>query len=249
VLSQSDYAGVFDGGFTIYGLRITASRKPETLNRNPCWSPPLSIERYPMPNLPHFYPRLMSSLSFNWFSRALVGGGLVMVLALGAGCSTSEANPDINATAPGPAPQDSPEGTSRATEHQNLAQELPISAVTILGGEEIFLEVAATPQQQSLGLMYRDPLPDDRGMVFPMAFPRRVSFWMKNVPVPLDMVFIYEGTIQAIASEVPPCTADPCPTYGPEDQLIDHVIELRAGRAAELGLAVGDPVEIQPLER
>ena len=40
----------------------------------------------------------------------------------------------------------------------------------------------------------------------------------------------------------------PCPTYGPDNQLIDHVIELRAGRAAELGLAVGDTVEIIPLE-
>ncbi len=193
----------------------------------------------------------MSSLPPAWLGRTLAAGCLVMVLALGGGgCSTSEANTDINATAPSPAPQDRPEVTSRAAAgQQNLGQELPVSAVTILGGEEIFLEVAATPQQQALGLMYRDPLPDDRGMVFPMAFPRRVSFWMKNVPVPLDMVFIYQGTIQAIESNVPPCTADPCPTYGPGDQLIDHVLELRAGRAAELGLAVGDPVEIQSLER
>jgi uncharacterized membrane protein (UPF0127 family) len=125
---------------------------------------------------------------------------------------------------------------------------LPITAVTTLGGQEIFLEVATTPQQQSLGLMYREALPDDRGMLFPMGQPRPVSFWMKNVPVPLDMVFIYDGTIQAIAAAVPPCTAEPCPTYGPGPQPIDQVIELRAGRAAELGLAVGDEVVVRPLE-
>jgi uncharacterized protein len=126
-------------------------------------------------------------------------------------------------------------------------QQLPVSAVTVLGSEEIFLEVASTPQQQALGLMYRDPLPDDRGMLFPLGRPRPVSFWMKNVPVPLDMVFIHNGVIAAIAADVPPCAADPCPTYGPEGQLVDQVIELRAGRAAELGLREGDEVVITPL--
>jgi uncharacterized membrane protein (UPF0127 family) len=67
------------------------------------------------------------------------------------------------------------------------------------------------------------------------------------VPVPLDMIFIYNGTIQAIAADVPPCESDPCPTYGPGDQLIDHVIELRGSHAAELGLAVGDAVVISPV--
>ncbi|NJL49492.1 MAG: DUF192 domain-containing protein [Leptolyngbyaceae cyanobacterium SM2_5_2] len=127
-------------------------------------------------------------------------------------------------------------------------QQLPVTAVTTLGGQEIFLEVAATPQQQSLGLMYREALPDDRGMLFPISPARPVSFWMKNVPVPLDMVFIYQGTIRAIAASVPPCPADPCPTYGPGNQPVDQVIELRAGRAAELGLAVGDLVAVSPIQ-
>ncbi|HZG40614.1 MAG TPA: DUF192 domain-containing protein, partial [Nodosilinea sp.] len=113
-------------------------------------------------------------------------------------------------------------------------QQLAVTAVTTLGGEEIFLEVATTPQQQAMGLMYRDALPDDRGMLFPMGRPRPVSFWMKNVPVALDMVFVYQGQIVGLA-EAPPCTADPCPTYGPGNQLVDQVIELRAGRAIELG--------------
>jgi uncharacterized membrane protein (UPF0127 family) len=126
-------------------------------------------------------------------------------------------------------------------------QQLPVTAVTTLGGQEILLEVATTPQQQALGLMYRDALSNDRGMLFPMEHPRPVSFWMKDVPVSLDMVFVYQGSIQAIAANVPPCAAEPCPTYGPGRQLIDQVIELRAGRAAELGLAVGDEVVVRPL--
>jgi hypothetical protein len=123
-------------------------------------------------------------------------------------------------------------------------QQLAVTAMTTLGGEEIFLEVAATPQQQALGLMYRDALPSDRGMLFPMGRPRPVSFWMKNVPVALDMVFLHQGQIVGLI-EAPPCTTDPCPTYGPGNQLVDQVIELRAGRAAELGLAVGDEVVIR----
>ncbi|MFZ4639321.1 MAG: DUF192 domain-containing protein [Nodosilinea sp.] len=129
------------------------------------------------------------------------------------------------------------------------AQQLPITAVAQLGSQEIFLEVASTPEQQSLGLMYRDPLPADRGMIFPMLRPRPVSFWMKNVPVPLDMVFIYQGKIRAIIANVPPCEIDPCPIYGPNNQIVDQVIELRSGRAAELGLSAGDRVVIKPLTR
>lgn len=128
-------------------------------------------------------------------------------------------------------------------------QQLPIAAVAEVAGQEILLEVARTPRQQALGLMFREPLPDHQGMLFPMGRPRPVSFWMKNVPVPLDMVFIYNGTIQAIEANVPPCEAEPCPTYGPGRQLIDQVIELRGGHAAELGLAVGDTVVISPVNR
>jgi len=111
---------------------------------------------------------------------------------------------------------------------------------------EIELEVAQTPEEQSRGLMFRaaESLPDHRGMIFSFNPPRQVSFWMKNVPISLDMVFIHEGKIIDIANNVPACSAEPCPTYGP-DQLVDHVIELRGGRAEAMGLAVGDGVELE----
>ncbi|MGB3652238.1 MAG: DUF192 domain-containing protein [Rivularia sp. (in: cyanobacteria)] len=130
----------------------------------------------------------------------------------------------------------------------NLGQQLPISAVaTIPNGTQIQLEVAKTPQQQAMGLMYRPALPDNRGMLFNFASPQPVSFWMKNVPVALDMVFLRKGVVQYIAEEVPPCTKEPCPTYGPRT-LIDQVIELRSGRAAELNLKKGDKVTINSIE-
>lgn len=128
--------------------------------------------------------------------------------------------------------------------NNNLSQQLPISAQAIVGDQTIRLEVARTPQQQAMGLMYRSALPADRGMLFPFDPPRPVGFWMKNVPVPLDMVFLQGGIVKAIAANVPPCTTDPCPSYGPSG-LVDQVIELRGGRAAELGLEVGEKVVIR----
>ncbi|WP_322743797.1 DUF192 domain-containing protein [Vasconcelosia minhoensis] len=126
-------------------------------------------------------------------------------------------------------------------------QLLPVTAEAEMAGQTFQLEVAETPQQQAMGLMYRTPLPDNRGMLFSFASPRRTAFWMKDVPVPLDMVFLRQGQVAAISPSVPPCETDPCPTYGPGSQLIDQVIELRAGRAAEIGLQPGDPVTISPL--
>lgn len=128
----------------------------------------------------------------------------------------------------------------------SLGQTMPISAKAIVAGEEILLEVARTPSEQAMGLMYRKSLPANRGMLFPFEPPQPVNFWMKNTVIPLDMVFVRNGVVKAIAANVPPCTSDPCPSYGP-GTTVDQVIELRGGRAAELGLKVGDRVTIQKL--
>ena len=130
----------------------------------------------------------------------------------------------------------------------NSGQMLPISAQAQIKGKRIMLEVARTPQQQQIGLMYRTSLPDDRGMLFAFDPPQPVSFWMKNTLIELDMIFLQNGQVKAIATNVPPCTTTPCPTYGPQKIVIDQVIELRGGRATELGLKVGDRISINFLD-
>lgn len=129
------------------------------------------------------------------------------------------------------------------TQNSKKGQILPITAQAIISGQTINLEVTKTPQEQAMGLMYRNSLPDDRGMLFSFDPPRQVTFWMKNCQMSLDMIFIRSGIVKAIAENVPPCLADPCPTYG-SDVSIDRVIELRGGRAAELNLKVGDQIVI-----
>ena len=123
-------------------------------------------------------------------------------------------------------------------------QVLPVSARVRIAGRPIELEVAKTAEQQDIGLMYRTSLPDDRGMLFEFKSARRVSFWMKNCQISLDMIFLRNGVVEAIEISAPPCTTDPCPTYGP-NTAVDQVIELRGGRAAELGVKVGDRIEIK----
>jgi uncharacterized membrane protein (UPF0127 family) len=127
----------------------------------------------------------------------------------------------------------------------DMGQLLPVAVNTIIGDRAIGLEVARTPQEQAIGLMFRTEIPDDRGMLFPIEPARSVRFWMRNVFVPLDMIFVREGVVQAIFSQVPPCLTENCPNYGP-DVPVDGVIELRGGMAAELRLKIGDRIPNLP---
>lgn len=140
-----------------------------------------------------------------------------------------------------------PEPPALSSSSPNSGQMLPISAQAQIGEQQILLEVAKTPGEQQIGLMYRTALAPNRGMLFPLNPPRAATFWMKNVNIPLDMIFLRNGEVQAIAADVPPCTSNPCPTYGP-GVLVDQVIELAGGRAAQLGIQVGDRISITILE-
>ena len=136
------------------------------------------------------------------------------------------------------------EGTQEITDK---GQYLPIEATVQIEETLIELEVAKTPQQQQIGLMYRQSLDKNRGMIFVFEQLRPVRFWMKNVNISLDMIFLANGRVKAVLDNVPPCSVDPCPTYGPEN-LVDQVIELSGGRAKELGIEAGDELEIKFIE-
>lgn len=129
-------------------------------------------------------------------------------------------------------------------EVKNQGQRLPITAKAEIKGEIIELEVAQTPEQQAMGLMYRSSLQKNRGMLFTFPQPRIAQFWMKNVSIPLDMIFLKDGIVKAVFLNVPPCTADPCDVYGP-DTMVNQVIELAGGRAKELGVKAGDKIKIE----
>lgn len=126
------------------------------------------------------------------------------------------------------------------------SQQLPITAQLQVGSQVINLEVANTAEQQAKGLMFREQLAPDRGMLFEFTPPQIARFWMKNTLIELDMIFARQGRIVAILDQVPPCRQDPCPVYGPLTT-VDQVIELAGGQAENLGLKVGDSLTVRPL--
>lgn len=123
------------------------------------------------------------------------------------------------------------------------AQSLPVGATLRVGATEIELEVARTPAEQETGLMFRTDLPPDRGMLFPTTRPIGMSIWMKDTLIPLDLVFVRDGVVTKVVTEAPPCTTNRCPVWS-SDGPIDEVIELRGGRAAELGITTGTTLDI-----
>ncbi|HET6519140.1 MAG TPA: DUF192 domain-containing protein [Geminicoccaceae bacterium] len=121
---------------------------------------------------------------------------------------------------------------------------LPESELRIVteGGDRhrFQVEVARTPAEQSLGLMYRQSLAADRGMLFAYRVPRVISMWMKNTFIPLDMLFIGEdGRIGHIAADTTPLSEASISSEGPAIA----VLEVPGGTAERLGIRVGDRVE------
>jgi uncharacterized membrane protein (UPF0127 family) len=171
------------------------------------------------------------------FSRSLMLLCSFTILTILLGC---ESVPKTFAQDTSPAPEPSSEVIK-----ETQGQYLPITAQAVIANKTIQLEVAKTPEQQSMGLMYRSSLPEDRGMLFPIRPARPVQFWMKNCRMSLDIIFLFQGVVKEIAPNVPPCLEDPCPVYGPNNKLIDQVIELRGGWTKEYGLKVGDRIAVQ----
>lgn len=173
---------------------------------------------------------------YPWLPWLAVIAGVLML-----GCQPLPSSTATNGTPSPPSVKPKPVVTAPLPPGQHL----PITAKAIIKDQLVALEVAQTSQQQAIGLMGRNSLGENQGMLFPFDPPRSVSFWMKNVLIDLDMIFLRKGKVFAIEHRVPPCQTTPCPTYGPKGATIDQVIELRGGRAAELGIQVGDRISIQ----
>ena len=142
--------------------------------------------------------------------------------------------PAIAACAP-PNPAEAPPAERSAAG----LEQVPLTIRSASGTHRFAVEVARTPQEQANGLMHRQSLAPDRGMLFPYDPPQPASFWMKNTLIPLDIIFIRaDGTIARIAANTVPLSLEPVPSLEP----VAAVLEIAGGRAAELGIAPGDRV-------
>jgi uncharacterized membrane protein (UPF0127 family) len=109
----------------------------------------------------------------------------------------------------------------------------------------VIVEVASDDATREQGLMYRDHMAEDRGMIFLFTQAGEYPFWMKNTLIPLDIMWIdADHRIVHIAHDVPPCKADPCPNYPPNVKA-SSVLELAAGVAAKHHLREGDVLRFE----
>lgn len=130
---------------------------------------------------------------------------------------------------------------AKAPEGPNGEALQKLAVVTDSGEHSFWVEIADEEPERQRGLMFRPPLEADRGMLFqwPGEAAREQSFWMRNTPSSLDILYIDpQGRIVSIAAHATPFSEAPIPSNGPAN----GVLELRAGRAAEIGAKPGDKV-------
>jgi len=123
--------------------------------------------------------------------------------------------------------------------------DLALRRVKLPNGVELRCEVRITQEDMARGMMFRDALPEGRGMLFVHQTEGRFSYWMFQCRVPLDIIWMDASRrIVEIAANTPPCAgpAPTCPSYG-GNAAARFVLELNGGQAARYGLRNGDLLE------
>jgi uncharacterized membrane protein (UPF0127 family) len=166
---------------------------------------------------------------------------LLCVLALA--CSGPGRVGDAADRGAGPAPSSARGQEPTPGGFQSLAG-AALARVVFPEGRSFLAEVAATPEARARGLMFRERLGPQEGMVFLFEGADIYPFWMKNTLIPLDILWLdSDGRVVHLERSVPPCKADPCPTVSPL-RPASWVLEVAAGQADRLQL--GDRLAVGP---
>lgn len=120
--------------------------------------------------------------------------------------------------------------TSTEEKEKNPKRENQVEAT--LGAQVFQLEVSRTPAERELGLMYRESMQYNQGMLFVFDSPGRHRFWMKNTLIPLDILWLNQAKEIIHFETAQPCYKEPCDIVGP-DQNSWYVVELPAGSFVE----------------
>ena len=115
-------------------------------------------------------------------------------------------------------------------------------ALIEINGKQIKVEIADSPAERAKGLMFRTELSDNTGMLFIFEQEQKVSFWMKNTLISLDLIFVNENfEIVDIKQDFLPCTQDPCELYT-ASQPVKYVLEVNAGYLEKNNISIGDKI-------
>ena len=102
------------------------------------------------------------------------------------------------------------------------------------------IELALTSEEKKQGLMFRDHLEENKGMLFVFLTEKKHSFWMKNTLIPLDIIWINENKeVVFISKNNQPCQDNECPTIEP-GRKAKYVLELNGGTTDKINLKIGD---------
>ena len=124
----------------------------------------------------------------------------------------------------------------------------PKVTITTKDGRNVsfIVEIADTPSKREMGLQYRRDLAADRGMIFLFPAESQQSFWMKNTPLPLDMIFINrERKIVGIVEQTVPFSLDPRSVTAPSQ----FVLEINGGLSNRHGIKAGDSVRFDDIRQ
>jgi hypothetical protein len=121
---------------------------------------------------------------------------------------------------------------------------LHLARVTV-GSAAFQVEMAQTLEERQQGLMFRQELPPERGMLFVQP-PGPALFWMKNTYIPLDLLYFDAGgTLLQIQADTPPCTTPNCPIYPSDTDTVRYILEINAGEARRRGIRIGDRLRLE----
>ncbi len=111
-----------------------------------------------------------------------------------------------------------------------------------LNGKNVLVEIANNDQERSVGLMYREHLDENKGMLFTYPDENIRSFWMKNTLIPLDMIFINKNFEIVDIHQAEPCPKEgECPSYGAKAQ---YILEVNKGFSQKNNISVGNKIKI-----
>jgi uncharacterized protein len=112
-----------------------------------------------------------------------------------------------------------------------------------LGDACLWLELAKTPKDHAMGLMHRERLEEEYGMLFIFETSEVRHFWMKNTLIPLDIIWLDENKKVIGYSQAKPCEKDPCPLYSSEKKA-KYVLETKKGFMEKNNIEPGETLEI-----
>lgn len=130
-------------------------------------------------------------------------------------------------------------------EPPTTVEDLHTLGVVLPNGKKIVAEAMQTESDMLRGMMFRDSLAEDRGMLFTHGKEAKYPYWMYNVRIPLDIIWMDRGRhVVEISANTPPCpskSASACPTFGGHFNA-QYVLELNGGSAAKNSVKLGDVI-------